>query len=193
MQHEVEGMSKFHQTSERDLASARPSPADVALLQELEAHVAHEEEVLDEYRRLAAGSIDPAVEYLVTLILEDEERHHRILVEMLNQVRTGLWLAEQGPRVPSMSASRQSKTLGRAVKRLRAFERADLRRLRRLRHRLGGLRRHSLDGVLVESLKLDTRKHLVYLRVLARLAREGSSHRRAERFGRRSTAPVPPR
>ncbi len=157
-----------------EFAQARASPRDAALLRDLEDHLEHENEILDEYRRFANESNDPPVKYLIELILEDEARHHRVFVEMVNQLRTGLWLVEQGPRVPWMSTSREPETLARAIKRLRTFERADLRRLRRLGRDLGVLRRESLNGVLVEALKLDTRKHLAYLKVLARLARQGS-------------------
>jgi hypothetical protein len=41
--------------------------------------------------------------------------------------------------------------------------------LRALRRQLKFLRRRSLNGVLVDALILDTRKHLGYLRAIQRL------------------------
>jgi hypothetical protein len=148
----------------------RPSPVgqfDATLIAHLQRHLADEAVVLEEYRRLA-GSDDEAVRYIAQLILEDEERHHRVLTEMLNQVRSSVWLVEQQPRVP-WARARDVAALRKSVRRLRAFERHDLRRLRALKRRLAFLRRDSLDGVLVSALMLDTRKHLLYLRRLARL------------------------
>jgi hypothetical protein len=141
---------------------------DERIMTHLERHVAEERELLGEYQELQAKSESPAVRYLVGLLLEDEHRHHRVLTEMLNQFRTSVYLAEQEPRVPYMIRKRDPAAAA-AVKRLRRAERQDLRTLRSLRRKLKFMRRHSLDGVLVNSLILDTHKHLRYLRTLRRL------------------------
>ena len=146
------------------------SDFDAAIMRHLERHLADEKTILDEYRALAASDDEP-VRYVAQLILEDEERHHRVLTEMLNQFRTSAWFVEQAPRVPWITYSRDRRSLKRTVRRLRAFERRDLRQLRQLSRSLGFLRRDSLNGVLVQALKADTRKHLVFLRALARLTR----------------------
>ncbi len=157
-----------------DRVEARRAPPvgefDAALLAHLERHVTDERTILDEYRSLAESDDGP-VRYIAQLILEDEERHHRVLTEILNQVRTSVWLVEQRPRVPWITRSRDPRQLRARLRKLRAFERHDLRQLRALRRRLAFLRRDSLDGVLVSALILDTRKHLLYLRRLRRLAR----------------------
>ena len=124
--------------------------------------------MLVEYEKLASTTDNPAVRYLVGLLVEDEQRHHRVLTEMLNQFRTSVWLAEQEPFVPYMSHKRDPVAAA-AAKRLRRAERKDLRALRTLRRKLGVLRRHSLDGVLVDSMIVDTYKHLRYVRALQRL------------------------
>lgn len=136
----------------------------------LEEHLADEAKILDEYRSFAASD-DKPVQYLAQLILEDEQRHHRVLTELLNQFRTSVWLAEQTPRVPWLTRTHDARQLRKSIRRLRSFERHDLHQLRKLRRRLGFLRRDSLGGVLVSAMILDTRKHLLYLRTLARVAR----------------------
>jgi len=143
---------------------------DAELMQKLERHLADEQVILEEYRALAE-STDEAVRYIAQLILDDEQRHHRVLTEMLNQFRTSVWLAEQSPHVPWFTRSSDRAALKASVHRLRGFERRDLRELRRLKRRFRFLRRDSLDGVLVHALIIDTRKHLLYLRTLNRLAR----------------------
>lgn len=141
---------------------------DATIMEHLAHHIDGERELLAEYRALWLHSDNPAVRYLLALLLEDEQRHHRVLVEMLNQFRSGVYLAEQEPQVPLMTP-REDPELAAATRQLRRAEKKDLRELRALRRRLKFLRRHSLNGVLVDSLILDTRKHLRYLRTIKSL------------------------
>ena len=146
------------------------SPFDARILEHLTGHVASEAEILDEYRQLAR-SPDAPIRYLARLILEDEERHHRVLTELANQFRTPAFLMEQTPHVPWLTKSTDRRGLTRAVRRLRKFERRDLRQLRKLARHLRPIRNHSIDPVIVAALEMDTRKHLRYLRELHRIAR----------------------
>ncbi len=143
---------------------------DAALIENLERHLSDEQTILDEYRVLAESTDEP-VRYIAQLILDDEQRHHRVLTEMLNQFRTHVWLADQSPHVPWLTRSHDRRTLKKSVRRLRAFERRDLRELRKLRRRFRVLHRDSLNGVLVRALIIDTHKHLLYLRALNRITR----------------------
>ena len=142
---------------------------DADLMKNLERHLADEQTILDEYRALTESADEP-VRYIAQLILDDEQRHHRVLNEMLNQVRTSVWLADQSPHVPWLTRSHDRGALNASVRRLRSFERRDLRELRKLKRRFRFMRRDSLNGVLVEALIIDTHKHLLYLRALHRLA-----------------------
>lgn len=146
------------------------SPFDAAILEHLTEHLAGEAEILDEYYLLAA-SPDAPVRYLAQLILEDEERHHRVLTELANQFRAAVSLGDQAPQVPWLTKSTDRHGLARSVRRLRKFERRDLRQLRKLARRLRPIRGSSLDPVIVATLQMDTRKHLRYLRELHRIAR----------------------
>ena len=143
---------------------------DAVLMESLERHLADEQAILDQYRALAESTDEP-VRYIAQLILDDEQRHHRVLTEMLNQIRTSVWLAEQSPHVPWLTRSGNRDALKASVHQLRVFERRDLHELRKLKRRFRFLRRDSLNGVLVRALIMDTRKHLLYLRTLDRLAR----------------------
>jgi len=138
---------------------------DASIMEHLAHHIEDEREALAEYRSLWLHSDNPPVRYLLALLLDDEQRHHRILVEMLNQFRSGVYLSEQMPQVPWMTPKKDPE-LKAVTKQLRKAERKDLRQLRSLRRRLKSLRRHSLNGVLIDSLILDTRKHLRYLRTI---------------------------
>jgi hypothetical protein len=146
------------------------SAFDATVLAHLTEHLAGESEILDEYHLLAA-SPDAPVRYLAQLIIEDEERHHRVLTELANQFRSTASLGEREPQVPWLTKSTDRHGLARSVRRLRKFERRDLRQLRRLARRLRPIRDSSLDPVIVATLEMDTRKHLRYLRELHRIAR----------------------
>jgi hypothetical protein len=141
---------------------------DAKIMHHLEHHITDERELIDEYEALRTSSDHPPVQYLLGLLLEDEHRHHRILIEMLNQFHTSVNLTEEHPHVPWMTHKRDPET-AKTIRRLRRAERADLRELRALRRHLKFLRRHSLDGVLIDSLILDTHKHLRYLRTIQHL------------------------
>lgn len=134
----------------------------------LQHHIDDEQEMLVAYGTLLRQSENAPVCYLLDLLLEDERRHHRILIEMINQFRSSEDAVDQQPHVPWMTR-KPDPGIAAATRNLRRSERADLRRLRALRRRLKFLRRRSLNGVLVDSLILDTRKHLGYLRAIQRL------------------------
>lgn len=155
----------------RNGATNRPIPVgsfDAKVMGHLERHIEGEQHLLAEYQSLLDDSDHPPVRYLLALLLEDEQRHHRILVEMLNQFRSSVYLADQDPHVPWM-IRKADPAVAATTRRLRRAERKDLRQLRALRRQLKFMRRTSLDGVLVDSLILDTRKHLRYLHTLQRL------------------------
>jgi hypothetical protein len=150
---------------------ARVSEFDAALIRQLEQHLEDESTILAEYRDLADSS-DEVVRYLAQLIIEDEQRHHRVLTEILNRFRTSAWFIEQKPHVPWFTRSSDPDELKQCVRRLQAYERHDLRKLKKLKRRLGVLRRDSINGTLVRALIMDTRKHLLYLKTLDRAARK---------------------
>ena len=134
----------------------------------LQHHIDDEEDMLVAYGTLLRQSENPSVCYLLDLLLEDERRHHRILTEMINQFRSSEDAVDQQPHVPWMTPKPDPEVKA-ATRRLRRSEQGDLRHLRSLRRRLKFLRRNSLNGVLVDSLILDTRKHIGYLRAVERL------------------------
>jgi hypothetical protein len=164
-------LSPVNSTTPSEIAPPPVSAFDALILQHLTEHLAGEAEILDEYRHLAA-SPDAPVRYLAQLIVEDEERHHRVLTELANQFRSAASLVETTPHVPWLTKSTDRHGLARSVRRLRRFERRDLRQLKKLARRLRPIRGHSLDPVVVTTLEMDTRKHLRYLRELQRIARK---------------------
>lgn len=154
----------------REEANYRPrlGQLDEQLLAFVTTHVASETEMLASYQATAADTPDEYVRYLLQLIISDEQRHHQLLGEMANYLRAGVDGTDLRPRIPWLTRPKQPASLRVATKRLIQGERRDRRQLRRYRRRLRPLRTTSLLGVLVDSMLLDTKKHLLLLRAVRR-------------------------
>jgi hypothetical protein len=129
----------------------------------LRAHGQSEGSALSAYQRLANASTDESIRYLSRLILEDEERHHRVMGEMLNQLESFVWEVDIGPGVPAVGRAVDPALLEQA-KRLLAFERDDAKDLRRLRKALQHSPRSSLLPLLVDLMIHDTAKNVEILK-----------------------------
>jgi hypothetical protein len=133
------------------------------VLEILETHGEREGAALAAYERVAEdSSVGGAVQYLVRLILEDEQRHHRVFAEMANELKSFVWELEVEPRVPAMVDHPDPKLL-EETKRLLAFEKSDARELRQLRKALRSSPRSSLQPLLVDLMLRDTAKHISIL------------------------------
>src|ERR1041384_3738097 len=68
------------------------------LFAHLEAHEREEGQVLHDYEDAARDASDPGFRYLMGLVLEDEERHHRMSKAMADEVEQSLlWLRRNDP------------------------------------------------------------------------------------------------
>jgi hypothetical protein len=144
---------------------------DEELLAFIATHVASETEMLAAYQATAADTPDEYVRYLLQLIISDEQRHHQLLGEMANYLRAGIDGSDLRPRIPWLTRPKQPSSLRAATQRLIQAERRDRRQLRRYRRRLRPLRHTSLLGVLVDTMLLDTKKHLLLLHAVHRSTR----------------------
>lgn len=140
---------------------------DITVLRSVERHAELESEVLDEYRRVAARPSTPeSVRYLVQLILEDEERHHRLFAELANALRSVIWEVPVEPAMPATGPQRNTE-LHDATRRLLEFEREDARELRALRTRLRHTNLPPMYELAVNMMLHDTDKHIDMLRFVA--------------------------
>lgn len=137
---------------------------DYRILEMMETHGAREGEALASYRDVAQRSQSGAgIQYLVKLILEDEERHHRVFDEMANQIRSFVWELDVEPKSPSLQP-RADEDLLRETRRLLDFEEEDAKELRALRKALKGSPKSSLHPLLVDLMLHDTNKHIAILK-----------------------------
>jgi hypothetical protein len=129
----------------------------------LKHHGEQEGAILESYRRVAEKSTaGEAVQYLVRLILADEERHHRQFSEMANEILSIVCERPVEPSPPSID-TRSDPDLFAETKRLLAFEQADAKELRRLRKTLRNGPRGSLSPLFADLMLHDTAKHIAIL------------------------------
>ena len=141
-----------------------------ALVEILELHGSEEGAMLATYEELAESASDEGARYLISLILADERRHHRLLVEMANAMAWGT--ASESPDQATPAASTLDGELADMTRKLRRAEEADYRKLRRLRREVGSYGESTMWGLLVELMMLDTKKHATMLRFLERSDRK---------------------
>ena len=137
-----------------------------ALVDILEQHGAEEGAMLATYEELAGNASDEGARYLISLILADERRHHRLLVEMANAMAWGT--SSESPDRATPAVSTLDRELADMTRKLRRAEEADYRKLRRLRREVGTYGESTMWGLLVELMMLDTKKHATMLRFLER-------------------------
>ena len=137
---------------------------EYAILHMLETHGEREGAALESYKRVAEeSSAGDAVRYLVRLILDDEERHHRVFAEMANEIKSFVWEVPVEPKVPTM-VPRTDPALLAETRRLLAFETEDAKQLRQLRKELRHSPKSSLHPLLVDLMLHDTAKHIAILK-----------------------------
>jgi hypothetical protein len=135
------------------------SPLEEGLYRHLSEHVSSEADLLASYRELAEAPDTPeAARYLIRLIVEDEERHHRLFHEM-----TAALGNQWGPSpdaAPDLPYGPPSRALEEVTIRFLAAEREDQKQLRALRREMRPFRNTTLWTLLVELMEHDTAKHI---------------------------------
>ncbi len=139
--------------------------------QQLFAHLANherdEQAIIGRYREAALKTDSEAFRYLIGLILEDEDRHHRFTTEIANALRSDVELTETSPRVPMLKAWKPVEPeLLEATEEFLRLEREDARHLKELTRELRDTRDTTLWHLLVTLMVADTEKHIHILEFL---------------------------
>jgi rubrerythrin len=136
------------------------------LIDYLTAHLDSEREVLRSYAELAEKAEEGHVRYLVELILADEVRHHQLFGEMINALRAEMDQRDISPRLPDFRPGRASPELLAETRRLLELEKRDSQELSRLKRQLTKVDDTEWWAVLVEVMRLDTKKHVRLLELI---------------------------
>jgi len=135
------------------------------LLRTLTSHDVREADVLDAYQRLADSTDDDGVRYLVQFLIEDEERHHRVITEMAHRVQAWIDHTQAVDGTPSITPHVDIEFLN-ATRQLIDLERRDAKELRELHRELRYAPATSLLPILVKLMLDDTNRHIEILRFL---------------------------
>ncbi|HUZ78425.1 MAG TPA: ferritin-like domain-containing protein [Chloroflexota bacterium] len=145
------------------------------LLSRIEADEASELAGLETYRRAAEDTSDEGVRFLMGLILEDEERHHRLLQAMAENLRKSLEWTRSGNPLPDIAPKPSAvDTLAAQAERFTQLEHQNLHDLRDLQKSVHDLESGLLDLILV-TMEDDTKKHIQILEFIKK--RLGASKR----------------
>ena len=161
-------MSAVFTDAQRGVLAVNASVGERELVATLERHGADEGEILARYDKLAEGLRSPAARYLVGYIMDDERRHHRIIEELANTVAWGGFdTAADVAKLPDLRNHRhESADFIAETRRLLDFEKKDRRELRRLRKELHDFEDTTVWALLVDTMILDTDKHIRILKFL---------------------------
>jgi hypothetical protein len=130
------------------------------LLNAVARHAAAELDSLAQYEYLSTASGDPVIALVMRLILEDEERHHGLLLRIEASLRDALEWTHSPDALPTTAAPNAPllENLAALARQLVDEERTGARKMRQLAESekkiAGGL--HSL---LLEMMAMDSDKH----------------------------------
>lgn len=138
----------------------------------LTSHVAKERGLLEEYVEAAKNTGSEALGYLVNLLIEDEQRHHRMFNELAASLKSEAALSADKPVIPRMDFHASNATaVGDVAHRLLENEKDDARELKALKKMLRDVEDTTLWGLLVDLMERDTEKHIAILSFVEKHAR----------------------
>lgn len=147
------------------------------LYMHLTEHVQVERGLLEAYVEAAEATESKAFAYLVRLLIEDEQRHHRLFAEMAASLKSEAEMQPAEPIIPRMDFDRVAPlALREATDRLLETEKKDREVLKQLRRELRYFEDRTLWSLLVELMQRDTEKHIAII---------GFAQRHANRTQRR--------
>lgn len=145
------------------------------LISEFKSHESDEAEWLKLYQKMAGESDDPAVRFLLGLIIADEERHHQIIDRMISRLKNDLtWTRLDKVPQRKKVAAPTNAALQSMLERFLEVERNGIEEYERLSKVSGGLG-HDLFGVLCRTMVHDSAKHIGILEFLRLRLRESKN------------------
>lgn len=139
-------------------------------------HARIEGQLLDGYLAAAEHTQSKALAFLIGLLVEDERRHHRIFSDLAASLKAEAELRGEPPLIPGLDFAAADRESVLALTRLLiANEEKDAKELKRLRKDLRDVEDTTLWALLVDTMQLDTDKHIAILKFVER-------HSKSDRF-----------
>lgn len=127
-------------------------------------HVDKESRLLDDYQRSADESGSAAFRYLVSLIVDEEQRHHQRFKELAASLASEAELRNEEPAIPRLDGWGPARE--HVIDLTEQFieeEKADVHELRRLEKQMREVKDTTLWVLIVKLMEADTEKHLQIL------------------------------
>ncbi len=136
-------------------------------------HVEGEMAILQAYDALANETTSPAFAYLARLILDDERRHHAMLHDLAETIRTSAQLSGEPTPIPDLGMFHADRERILAeTERFLEVEEEDNRELERLAKQMRDVRNTTLWELLVRLIQHDNEKHRRILNFIRDRARQ---------------------
>jgi rubrerythrin len=129
------------------------------LYDHLVSHVDGELETLKAYEKLAQSTESEAFRYLAGLILEDERRHHKMLDQLAQSIRTSAELSTEPTPVPPLDLRLDRERILALTEQFIAVEEEDDKELKRLGKELKDVRHTTLWKLVLDIIQADNEKH----------------------------------
>lgn len=136
-------------------------------------HLEDEMVVIGDYERLANETDSPAFAYLARLILDDERRHHRLLIDLAETIKMAAELRPEPAPIPDLGMwGADREQILAETERYLDLERQDNRELERLKKELRDVKDTTIWELVVRIIQRDNEKHREILEFIRARARE---------------------
>ncbi len=142
-----------------------------ALYEHLTSHEENERELLVEYKQAATSSGSLAFQYLASLIIDDEIRHHRMFRELASALKTDAEFRPESPAIPRLDHwGSDTARVVELTTQLLDREHDDADELHRLVRQLKDMKDTTMWQLLIKVMEMDTAKHIEILEFVKRHA-----------------------
>ena len=136
-------------------------------------HVDDEMEVIRAYAALAEETDSPAFAYLARLILEDERRHHTLLADLAETIKTSAQLSSEATPIPDLGMwGADREQILAETERYLDLEKKDNKELDALAKELHDVRDTTIWELVIRLIQKDNEKHQRILKFIRDRARE---------------------
>ena len=161
------------------------------LYHHLVSHVDEEHELLDAYQRAADDSHSAAFSYLVSLIVEEERRHHAVFGDLVKTLQTEVDRRPEAFAVPRLGHwGFDHARILELTESFLAQERKDAAQLQDLEAELEPVSDSTMWQLLVRLMQADTSKHISILEFVKEHAVRPWDSSETEWAGIEKAAPV---
>jgi rubrerythrin len=136
-------------------------------------HVENEIDVIRSYERLVEETDSPAFAYLARLILDDERRHHQLLRDLAETIKTSAELSGEPTPIPHLGMwGADREQILAETERYLELEKKDNKELDALAKELRDVRDTTLWELVLRIIQQDNEKHQRILKFIRDRARE---------------------